>query len=117
MIPQFEAMENIMSTRATYEFNSNGVSNFVYIHHDGYMSGAANYFRKMMNSVGEGITYYNAFIESNVDCVHLAQSHEDHADTEYRYVLDATGWLTVYECQDEWMQVYGSSIEDFLKSK
>jgi hypothetical protein len=80
----------IMATRATYQFRSiNGQEVVMYVHHDGYPSGAAE---KM-----EGCVFAEDFIRKN-DRAEITESHLTHADTEYCYTV-INGELEVLERQ------------------
>jgi len=88
-----------MSTRATYEFKDNHCSHFVYVHHDGYPSGAAE---KIKNAIPlawklprfEADEFAASFVAANKDeegGVRLTSGHDVHGDTEYMYVITANG--------------------------
>lgn len=80
-----------MSTRATYTFSNTALAGedvTVYIHHDGYPMGAAEYFRKAMDEkLDSGRQLLEAFIAAN-DGAMITRCHEAHADTDYRYTTD-----------------------------
>jgi hypothetical protein len=106
-----------MSTRATYRFEkrlrAHGPSHpalTLYIHHDGYPSGAAAYFWAAHHFETRGC-FAEAFIRAN-DRAELTDSHQVHGDTEYRYSLtdgvlkaekgfydstDTKQWRTIFE--------------------
>ena len=69
-----------MATRATYEI----AGQLFYCHYDGYPAGGVSRLRNMLNATGRGGAAFN-FIRGNVDA-EPAESHERHADTEYRYI-------------------------------
>lgn len=79
-----------MSTRATYGFSSDRrkKQQFIYIHYDGYPTGAAVYFYNALLHVGGG-NFATVFIRANPNA-ELTDSHEIHGDTEYKY--DVTGY-------------------------
>jgi hypothetical protein len=79
-----------MSTRATYQFISEwSGTHTVYIHHDGYPEGAAEYFTK---ENGAPIVKVETFLRSN-EKAELTKSHEIHGDSEFRYtVKSGTCW-------------------------
>jgi hypothetical protein len=84
-----------MSTRATYQFNG---GHTVYIHHDGYPTGAAVYFYNMLTHPNERGGFATRFIRAN-DGAELTGSHDSHGDTDYRYTLYGDGvdsMITVY---------------------
>jgi hypothetical protein len=73
-----------MSTRATYQFISEwSGTHTVYIHHDGYPEGAAEYFTK---ENGAPIVKVETFLRSN-EKAELTKSHEIHGDSEFRYTV------------------------------
>jgi len=69
-----------MSTRATYRFVPADLrftpAVTLYIHHDGYPEGAAQYL--------DGVRNPEDFIRKN-DRAEITANHEVHGDTEYRY--------------------------------
>ncbi len=76
-----------MSTRATYEFNNPHMRGkyTVYIHHDGYPSGAASYFYSMALLDKGGLV--ERFIRAN-EGASLTTGHDGHSDTEYQYTVN-----------------------------
>jgi hypothetical protein len=120
-----------MSTRATYSFAKHFTRSgpnypvlTLYIHHDGYPTGAAYYFWQAHHFAGNthgGFT--EAFIRAN-GRAELTDSHQHHGDTEYRYtcvngVLTAQqrvtdGWRTFFEGPYwEFINRYPASIDGF----
>lgn len=83
-----------MSTRATYQFTGERTPGLnhsmptvtVYIHHDGYPEGAACYFWNMHHATSYDRAPLVCFLRAN-ERAELTESHEAHADTEYRYTL------------------------------
>ena len=76
-----------MSTRATYQIKSGFSAATVYIHHDGYPSGAADYFMKAeFLQEKTDRSFLNCFLWANKGA-EITESHEVHGDTEYRYNL------------------------------
>ena len=80
-----------MSTRATYQFVPADQRfrpiTTVYVHHDGYPEGAAMYL--------EDVETAEQFIRKN-NKAEITDSHETHADTEYRYTIyEGNGLLNV----------------------
>ncbi len=80
-----------MSTRATYRFENRLRANCashpaltLYIHHDGYPSGAAAYFWEAHHFANWKGGLVMQFIRANPNA-ELTDSHEIHGDTEYRY--------------------------------
>ena len=76
--------------RATYQFKDDRLDITFYIHHDGYPTGAARYFKKMrdyedkMKTCNHGLA--EVFFRAN-DNAEFTQSHEYHGDTDYQYTL------------------------------
>ena len=120
-----------MSTRATYQFDSLdfGRQTF-YIHHDGYLSGAAKYFRKALE-----FTVKESYFKKEVD-VHLGQlaarffranekasftsAAEDHGDTEFHYVVSGQQ-LVAYQRrpfgasdEQQWVEKFRGSVKEFV---
>jgi len=105
-----------MSTRATYQFDSElfGRQTF-YIHHDGYLNGAAKYFRKAVNFKGS-MPLAAKFFRAN-DNAEFTSAAENHGDTEYRY--EVTGKTLVVRHiedypMDNWKVVWQGSVDEFL---
>jgi hypothetical protein len=119
-----------MSTRATYQFIDKDwrcriESFWIYIHMDGYPSGAATYFNNMLHR--EDMPYHyevpaERFFRANRSA-EFTQAH--HGDTAYHYEI--TGHkledLTIV-CKHrnpsdedaEWRIVYSGTLQDFLKA-
>ena len=77
-----------MSTRATYQFSGRYMATVVlYIHHDGYESGAAAYFWNAHHCANQNGNFADAFHRAN-DRAEFTQSHAAHGDTEYRYTFN-----------------------------
>ena len=124
-----------MSTRATYQFHhkSYAPDTTVYIHHDGYPEGAANYIylclryaMQLENKIRKfDETYFTVedFLRCNLKA-EITSEHETHSDTEFKYdfrnplsglfCLDST--VTVYSRRysEKWEQQSHSTIEEFL---
>jgi len=99
-----------MSTRATYQINDT----IFYIHHDGYVEGAAAYLLNMcracnvIDNTGESFQVIDqgqtrgglefAFIRGNGNC-EPTDSHEAHTDTEYRYVVTSAKSLSFMDSE------------------
>lgn len=106
-----------MSTRATYTFLSANCTPEVsyYIHHDGYPSGAAEYFREAMrqtNRQGGGIAA--SFMRAN-QRAEFTKGRDAHCDTEYHWVVDGmqiTGY--VRDSRDTWRLVCKGSLLGFV---
>lgn len=78
-----------MATRATYQITTFADTSTIYVHHDGYPEGAAEYFRNtielMRLSKREcSRDFVPAFLWANAKSM-LTASHEEHGDTEWRY--------------------------------
>jgi len=114
-----------MSTRATYTFSNTALAGedvTVYIHHDGYPMGAAEYFRKAMNEkLDSGRPLLEAFIAAN-DRAMITRCHEAHGDTDYRYTTDGKQ-ITIHqrkiEFTDEgyhetWNLITKTNLEDLI---
>lgn len=127
-----------MSTRATYQFirPRHGGRFTIYIHHDGYPLGAAEYFARAVlgcNASGPwsawlGGSLVEEFIRQN-DRAELTADHEQHGDTDYRYTLSrpvaeehGPDVLTVrsrlyVEGADPWKVVFHGQLVEFLKEQ
>jgi hypothetical protein len=86
-----------MSTRAVYGFRDQHGIQHVYVHHDGYPSGAAQKFANTLASKRiwalprfEADEFGAGFIAVNKDSagsVRLTQGPEQHGDIEYYYIV------------------------------
>lgn len=113
-----------MSTRATYQFiGETKPSLTLYIHHDGYPKGAAQYVQNWIGEDLENLSRLTVekFIRANKKS-EIIQSHESHADTEYRYSfieMDA-GWNVLVEKRDVVVDVFegiwAGTIPQFLNT-
>lgn len=109
-----------MSTRATYGFKHDGIEATFYIHHDGYPSGAAAYFKAAIERKGQSGLLMDDFFRANAGAEHTV-SHEAHGDTEYRYqvidsVLEARRLLTDHNNVRNWPVFYFGSVEGFIEA-
>lgn len=116
-----------MSTRATYTFSNTALAGedvTVYIHHDGYPMGAAEYFRKAMNEkLDSGKPFLESFITANRGAM-ITRNHEAHGDTEYRYNTDGKTVIVQkreIEFNDDgyktlWFDIYQGDLHDFIIS-
>ena len=117
-----------MSTRATYTFSNTALAGedvTVYIHHDGYPMGAAEYFRKAMDEkIDTGRPLLEAFIAAN-DRSMITRCHEAHGDTDYRYDTDGKV-VTIHHrsieftddgYSEKWSCVYHGDIDEFIISQ
>lgn len=109
-----------MSTRATYQFDSLdfGRQTF-YIHHDGYLTGAASYFRKALECEAVFGQLAAKFFRAN-DKASFTSAAEDHGDTEFHYVVTGQQ-LVAYQrrpfgASDElqWVEKFRGSVEEFV---
>ena len=110
-----------MSTRATYSFENErtGVTNTVYIHHDGYPKGAAQY---MYDAIKQGSAdFFFAFIRAN-ERAEATESHDAHSDTEWRYVFYHQGTQVQVQSKSwnddgepEWNEYANCSIAEFIE--
>ena len=117
-----------MSTRATYTFSNTALAGedvTVYIHHDGYPMGAAEYFRRAMDEkLDSGRQLLESFIAAN-DRAMITRCHEAHGDTDYRYTTDGKK-ITVEHRKIEftdkgysetWNIITESSLDDFISEQ
>lgn len=114
-----------MGTRATYNIKSeDGLNTFIYQHWDNYPTGAslslykALNFNLGVNRYGQDVPYILAenFIRANTDA-RLTESHEIHADTEYRYNLNKnhlTAWRLSDYGTDKWEKFYSGDLDEFI---
>jgi len=112
-----------MSTRATYQFTGRHMATVVlYIHHDGYESGAAAYFWLAHHHANQNGNFADAFHRAN-ERSEFTQSHTSHGDTEYRYNFNTdTGELTCSKRtawdgltdRDNWRTVYLGPWHEFV---
>ena len=114
-----------MSTRATYEI----FGHTFYVHHDGYEQGAAHKFVDMIQADSERDQVNNQknqgglaanFLRGNARAC-FAKSHEQHADTEFRYTIrekDFEPYLLVEAyCweSDRFKQSFSGSLFSFIE--
>ena len=110
-----------MSTRATYKIycNANGMNVYFYIHSDNYPRGAAHHFSEMINFYkGTDYSYAAAFFRAN-GWAQFTMSHEQHADAQYRYTLDETGFLIVKRMpmdtvEAKWKHFFMGTVQQFI---
>jgi hypothetical protein len=110
-----------MSTRATYKIVSEGGQPNItlYIHHDGYPEGAAEYFYNLLNVENRRGGWATQMIRAN-DGAEITGSHELHGDTEYRYNLyESTNSVEAIKeigsDNETWQTFFSGSIVDFIK--
>ena len=82
-----------MSTRATYLFSNTSMAGedvCIYIHHDGYPSGAAQYLSNAKHlSSTDRRPLLESFIAANKGA-EITRCHSTHGDTDYRYSITST---------------------------
>ena len=114
-----------MSTRATYRFKATQKwqpTTTIYIHHDGYLDGAAVYFYRMLINKSKGCAA-TQFIRAN-ESAELTGGHDSHGDTEYKYDVTGSGpeaqivaykraWSVADDEREEWRVVYTGTLADF----
>mgnify|MGYP003141642136 FL=1 len=97
-----------MATRATYCIQCGNHSTLtLYIHWDGYPEGAANYFDRALNLLEnprgsellEKASFEACFLIANPKA-EVTRSHEQHADTDYRYNIFRKGSRYFVEWQE-----------------
>ena len=114
-----------MSTRATYQFRTLRLGAgplTVYIHHDGYPAGAAEYFRNALEvKQNSGRALAESFIAANEGAL-VTRDHQSHGDTDYRYT-ENWGEVTVEKrtlkftgdhYDETWDVISKTSLEDFI---
>lgn len=119
-----------MGTRATYQFKDKEYGTpktTVYIHWDGYPSGAASYFWAALNHENQRGGLATTFIRAN-DHAEITKSHDYHADTEWRYDVTGNGAKAVLKVSqriydtdpdylpqhDKWKGFYSGTLGDFI---
>lgn len=108
-----------MSTRATYRFDAGnhkpGIT--LYIHHDGYPSGAAGLYMLPAIEKARGHLTPEAFIRAN-ERAELTRGHDAHGDTEYRYTIDIARDTVKVEHRryepERWECIWFGSITSFV---
>lgn len=109
-----------MSTRATYRFDAGPHTPAVtfYIHYDGYLEGAASYFLAAVLHENARGGLVAQFIRANDDA-EFTDSHERHADTEFRYTVAADTHLLLAEKYrhdtESWITVFRGAVSEFVK--
>jgi hypothetical protein len=84
-----------VATRAVYTFIgfSKSPVHHLYLHHDGYPTGAAWRFQAALRHCACPLEFLNCFQSSQPGCIALA-SPEEAADAEYRYRVEYCGTPT-----------------------
>lgn len=111
-----------MSTRAVYGFRDSGGIHHVYVHHDGYPSGAADKFKDTLGSrmvwplprfeADEFAAGFIAVNKQGSGSVRLTHGPEHHGDMEYYYI--------VYQPTPEgplYVEAYDTPFDDFASKK
>ena len=106
-----------MSTRATYKIDGH----YFYIHHDGYLAGAAEYFYNALTLI-KG-KYYSRklaedFIRANLGAS-FTTDHDDHGDTEFKYTVtkdELKAFKRNTNTWDTWTTVYTGSLIEFVNT-
>lgn len=109
-----------MSTRATYLFEAGQIAPAVcfYIHHDGYLEGAAAYFKAavLFENARGGLPAQ--FLRAN-DNAEFTESHQIHGDTEFRYTVKPDSHELLVEKYrhdtESWHRVYQGSLVFFIQ--
>jgi hypothetical protein len=104
-----------MSTRATYCFDNDRVKTTVYIHHDGYPSGAAVYFYETLMKSSKG-SFGTQFIRANPNA-EITRSHDQHADTEFQYDISGSGpsaQIVAYKLYPQKHCIFSGSVHEFV---
>ena len=110
-----------MATRATYQFKTGFTTSTVYIHWDGYLAGAADYFQEALNLRGDSKRdLFACFVWAN-DQATMTDGHEAHGDTDYRYNVERKNGeyhLEAYQRTDyssnHFERVFIGTLEDFI---
>jgi hypothetical protein len=105
-----------MSTRATYQIDGRTF----YIHHDGYLEGAAHYFREALLHPNRRGGLAERFLRAN-EGAEFTICHETHEDTEFRYTLIGDFLRVSKRSGDwsapEWHGVVVGSLLDFVNRR
>ncbi len=125
-----------MSTRAMYEFKDDSGKRTVYVHHDGYPTGAAEKFSATLKSGlawelprFEADEFAAAFIAANkkqAGSVRLLHGPEEATDIEYYYIVSQSGTdeLILEACSATFdkaykfipVQFYKGALDAFIKN-
>lgn len=109
-----------MSTRATYQFGRKYAPRVtLYIHHDGYPSGAAHYLYRALCHPNARGGFAEQMLRAN-DGAEITTSHSAHGDTEYRYSVSGNGPIATikaearYEFTDRWDVEFVGTAAEFV---
>lgn len=109
-----------MSTRATYEINGK----CFYIHHDGYLEGAADYFYNALLFIKDkyrSSDFEADFFRANKNA-EFTTSHEDHGDTEFQYTVTGNNLEVksrIWESKGskrKWKSAFNGKLIDFVNT-
>jgi hypothetical protein len=108
-----------MSTRATYRFEAGETTPAItyYIHHDGYLEGAAGYFLAALLFENRRGGLPAQFLRAN-DGAEFTGSHATHGDTEYRYTVTPDHDLLAekrIDFSERWAPVFQGRLRDFVQ--
>ena len=113
-----------MSTRATYQIVDGFGTATLYIHHDGYPSGAAAYFEaaRELASTYEKVSFLASFLWANKKA-ELTAAHDAHGDTEFRYDvtrglkrgLNLTAYARDSFDSDKFSIIFSGTVDQFIE--
>ena len=103
-----------MSTRATYQFKAEHKPTVtLYVHHDGYPTGASSYFYDTLIAEHSGVLA-EQFLRA-VPRSEITGSHDSHWDTAFRYTVTGNGpGATMGAETSAGMSIYSGSLAGFL---
>jgi hypothetical protein len=112
-----------MATRATYLFEAD-LANCrpavcFYVHHDGYLEGAAEKFLFTLLHANERGGLAERFVRGN-DNAEFTGSHQAHGDTEFRYTVNPDYTLLAEArvgYSNEWRTAFYGNLLDFIEAK
>ena len=115
-----------MSTRAVYTFKDDRDTHHVYVHHDGYPSGAFEKIQKAADSRlvwqlprFEADEFASGFVAVNKEgsgSVRLTAGPDSHGDLEYRYEITCEKGMihvTAFELNGPEQQIYKGTLRGF----
>lgn len=106
-----------MNTRASYHFaaDDRNPATKLFIHFDGYPSGAAMYLREML--LQTGISGARAFQQANQYAAFVTQDTSRGLGTSFRYKLDGMELVVVereFAGSNNWNPVFSGNLLDFI---
>ena len=108
-----------MSTRATYRFeHPNAAPITYYIHHDGFLEGAARYLLAACLHTNARGHLPEQFLRAN-DRAEFTCDHRAHSDTQYHYTIDANHQLLAEQrvsFTTTWRTAYFGPLIDFIRA-